>query len=93
MANTITWAIDGMSESQQIINGFSEVVLNAIWRCTNSDDATPPNTKSIVGICIFPNPQENSSFIPYDQLTQSEILNWCYQNGVNKTEIEAEVSV
>jgi hypothetical protein len=91
MSNTIIWTINEMSKSEQTINGFSNVVVNATWQCKNSDNAIPPNTKSIVGLCVFPYPQENGSFIPFDQLTQSEVLDWCFANGVNKTQIEAEV--
>jgi hypothetical protein len=37
MATTITWQIEWMSASTQTINGFSEVVLSAGWRCNGTD--------------------------------------------------------
>jgi hypothetical protein len=31
------------------------------------------------------------SFTPYDQLTQAQVLGWCYANGVDQTAVEANV--
>lgn len=31
-------------------------------------------------------------FTPYDQLTQDQVLGWCWANGVDKDAVEAQVS-
>jgi len=86
---TITWQIDSMSVSSQPISGESEVVLTAEWRCVGEDG---DYSSSIYGICSFPEPSTGGQFTPYAQLTQEQVLGWCYANGVNKSEIETNVT-
>jgi len=97
MANpTIVWTIDWMQASTQTINGFSEVVLTCGWRCTGTEEntATPPVTftNSVYGTCSFPEPATGSSFTPYAQLTQSQVVGWCWANGVNQSATETAVN-
>ena len=96
MSATINWTIDWMETSTQTINGFSEVVLTCGWRCTGTEanTATPPVTftSSVYGTCSFPQPQAGGSFTPYNQLTQSQVVGWCWENGVNQTATEAAVN-
>jgi hypothetical protein len=96
MSATINWTIDWMSASTQTINGFSEVVLTCGWRCTGTEanTATPPQTftSSIYSTCSFPEPATGSSFTPYAQLTQSQVVGWCWENGVNQTATETAIN-
>jgi hypothetical protein len=93
---TIAWTIDWMQASTQTINGFSEVVLTCGWRCTGTEanTATPPVTftNSVYGTCSFPEPAAGSSFTPYAQLTQAQVVGWCWTNGVNQAATEAAVT-
>ena len=96
MAATIAWTIDWMDASTQTINGHSKVVLTAGWRCTGTEanTATPPVTftNSIYGTCTFPQPAEGGSFTPYAQLTQSQVVGWCWKNGVNQAATETAIN-
>ena len=96
MSATINWTIDWMDASTQTINGHSEVVLTAGWRCTGTEanTATPPVTftNSIYGTCTFPQPAEGGSFTPYAQLTQSQVVGWCLENGVNQAATETAIN-
>ena len=85
----ITWQIEQMNVSSQPIDGKTEVVLTAGWRCNATENA---QTSSNYGTCSFPNPTSGAEFIPYSSLTQSEVLDWCYANGVNKEKVELSVS-
>jgi len=85
---TITWVIEWMTASTTEINGHTEVVLTAGWRC-NGTDGTYSGTA--YGSCSFPQPTTGGSFTPYAQLTQDQVLGWCYANGVDKTVTEAIV--
>jgi len=86
---TITWQIEYMDVSSQPIDGQSEVVLTAGWRCVGvNGDYTASN----YGSCSFPQPTTGGQFTPYAQLTQAQVLGWCYENGVNKTETETSVT-
>jgi hypothetical protein len=86
---TITWQIEWMQASTQTINGFSEVVLTAGWRCNGTDGTY---NASNYGTCSFPEPTTGGQFTPYAQLTQAQVLGWCYANGVNQSEVETNVT-
>jgi hypothetical protein len=97
MSVTITWQIDWMNTSTQTINGFTEVVLTAGWRCIGTEQSgtgtNPPiYSSSAYGTVSFPEPATGGSFTPYNQLTQTQVLGWCYSNGVDKTATEASVT-
>lgn len=96
MSATINWTIDWMQASTQTINGYSEVVLDCGWRCTGTeqDSATPANTftNSIYGTCSFPEPQAGGSFTPFAQLTQAQVIGWCWETGVDQTATEAAIN-
>ena len=93
---TLNWTIEYMSVSTQPIAGQAEVVLTAGWRCTGTEahTATPPVTftNSIYGTCTFPQPAEGGSFTPYAQLTQSQVVGWCWENGVNQAATETAIN-
>jgi len=89
MATAITWQIDWMSVSSQPIAGEAEVVLNAGWRCNGTDET---HSASNYGSCTFPEPTTGGQFTPYADLTQSQVLGWCYANGVDQTAVEANVT-
>jgi hypothetical protein len=85
---TITWIIEWMTASTTEINGHSEVVLNAGWRCNGADGTYNATVYGSVG---FPQPETGGSFTPYADLTQDQVLGWCWSNGVNKDSTESEI--
>ena len=66
---------------------LTDVVITADWRCNGSQDSY---SGTCYGSCSFAPPTEG--FTPYDQLTQEQVLDWCYANGVDKNAIEANVT-
>lgn len=60
-------------------------VIVAHWRCTSTDDTY---TASSYGTCGFTYDSSDPSFVPYDNLTESEVLSWVWADGVDKTQIE-----
>ena len=58
-------------ETQKQLDGLTDVVISANWLC--NDDT---NTVRMGGITTFTPPQ--SAFVPYDQLTQSQVLQWVF---------------
>ena len=90
----ITWVIEWMQASTAEINGHSEVVLTAGWRCNGMETVGTPGVTynaTSYGSCSFPQPAEGGTFTPYASLTQTQVLGWCWNNGVNKTSAEAAV--
>ena len=93
MSATIAWTIDWMSASTQTINGFTQVVLTAGWRATGSETVNGKDfSNSIYGTCLFPEPAANGSFTPFSQLTQSQVVGWCWSNGVNQEATEVAIN-
>jgi len=92
MTTTISWTIDSMEVSTKTISGESEVVLTANWRCTGTDTTNPTVAATSYGSCSFPEPTTGGQFTPYAQLTQSQVVGWCWENGVNQEEIEKSIS-
>ena len=66
----------------------TNVVITADWRC-NGNNGNYFGT--CYGSCSFAPP--SGSFTPYEDLTEQQVLDWCYENGVDKTAIEANVSL
>ena len=66
---------------------LTDVVITADWRC-NGTDGTYSGT--CYGSASFQPP--SGSFTPYEDLTEQQVLGWCYSNGVDQSAIEANVS-
>jgi hypothetical protein len=82
--NTITWSITAMNCSTTEQNPDTVIVCH--WTCSGTDGTY---NASIYSTCSVPSP--TGSFTPYADLTQSQVLDWCYANGVDKTATEAAV--
>jgi hypothetical protein len=83
---TINWIIERLLV-KPTEGTLTDVVITADWRCNGSQDQY---SGTCYGSCSFAPPTEN--FTPYDQLTEAQVLDWCFANGVDKTAIEANVS-
>ena len=84
---TIIWLIERLL-TKPVEGSNTDVVITADWRCNGSQDNY---SGTCYGSCSFQPP--TGSFTPYDQLTEQQVLDWCYFNGVDKTAIEANVSL
>ena len=92
---TISWIIERLLV-KPTEGTLTDVVITADWRCNGTETAgTGDDAKTYSGTCYgscsFAPPTEN--FTPYDQLTEQQVLDWCYANGVDKTAIEANVTL
>jgi hypothetical protein len=65
----------------------TDVVITADWRCNGSQDQY---SGTCYGSASFAPPTE--AFTPYEDLTEQQVLDWCFASGVDKTAIEANVS-
>ena len=89
METIITWSIDWMQTSTQEVNGFSEVVLSAGWRCTGTNGNISTGS---YGSVAFPEPAVNGTYIPYADLTLDTVLGWVWANGVEQAPAEEAVT-
>ena len=82
---TILWIIERLLV-KPLEGSNPDVVITADWRCNGTDETY---SGTCYGSCSFQPP--SGSFTPYEDLTQEQVLQWCYENGVDKTAIEANV--
>lgn len=81
------WQIDFLKTLVDTAQGY---VVECGWRCIATQDAYSVDA---YGTCSFPAPADASGeFIPYDKLTEAEVLGWVWSSGVNKAEVEASLA-
>ena len=84
---TILWLIERLLV-KPTEGSNTDVVITADWRCNGTDETY---SGTCYGSCSFAAP--SGSFTPYDQLTEAQVLDWCFANGVDQAAIEANVSL
>jgi hypothetical protein len=78
---TYTWTIE---QCEHLVStGF---ITTGHWRVTAQDGEYSASVYGTVGF------SEGSPTIPYDQVTEAEVLDWAWANGVDKDEIEANLA-
>jgi hypothetical protein len=82
----ITWVIEQMWVKPQE-EGQTDVVVTAAWRCNGVDGEYSGTVYGTAGFTLA----EGGNFTPYDELTQDDVLGWCWSNGVDKDTTEANV--
>jgi len=92
---TILWIIERLL-CKPIEGSLTDVVITADWRCngtetTGTGDDEKSYSGTCYGSCSFQPP--TGELTPYEDLTEAQVLNWCYENGVDKTAIEANVTL
>ena len=84
---TILWLIERLLV-KPTEGSLTDVVITADWRCNGTDETY---SGTCDGSCSFAPP--SGSFTPYEDLTQDQVLDWCYANGVDQAAIEANVTL
>jgi len=83
---TISWIIERLL-TKPVEGTLTDVVITADWRCNGSQDSY---SGTCYGSCSFQPP--TGSFTPYNELTEQQVLDWCFANGVDQAAIEANVT-
>ena len=83
---TLSWIIERLLV-KPTEGTYSDVVITADWRCNGSQDQY---SGTCYGSTSFAAP--SGSFTPYPDLTQEQVLGWCFSNGVDQSAIEANVT-
>jgi hypothetical protein len=83
---TLSWIIE-LLLCKPIEGSNHNVVITANWRCNGTQESF---SGTCYGSCSFAPP--SGKLTPYEDLTEAQILGWCYENGVDKTAIEANVT-
>lgn len=85
MPTQITWSIDWM-RCKPVEGNLTDVVITAGWRCVGVNERF---TSTVYSSCSFSTPGD--PFTPYADLTEPQVLQWCWDNGVDKPLIEADI--
>jgi hypothetical protein len=84
----MNWQIDWMKTTPTTATP-PEYVIECGWRCTGTQDGF---TASVYSTCAFTQaPNADGNFTPYADLTQDQVLGWCWDSGVDKDAAEAAV--
>jgi hypothetical protein len=84
---TLSWIIERLLV-KPTEGTYSDVVITADWRCNGTQDQY---SGTCYGSASFAPP--TGSFTPYEDLTEQQVLDWCFASGVDKTAIEANVTL
>jgi hypothetical protein len=84
---SILWIIERLLV-RKVEGTHTDVVITADWRCNGTQDNY---SGTCYGSCSFAPP--SGSFTPYPDLTQDQVLGWCFSNGVDQKAIEANVTL
>ena len=87
-----TWTISTLE--RELSDGG---VIVAHWRATDSEtvgtgDEAVTYSATNYGTCGFTYDASSPDFTPYDQLTQDQVLGWCWNDGVDKDATEASLA-
>lgn len=86
MSPQITWTIQQMRVCRTL-GEFTDVVVDVSWVCSGQrESGESVIVKSFSNVCSLPQPE--NSFTSYDQLNQDQVLDWVWNNGVDKQAIE-----
>jgi len=87
-----TWTISTLE--RELSDGG---VIVAHWRATDEEtvgtgEEAVTYTASSYGACGFTYDPSSPDFTPYDDLTEEQVLGWCWNDGVDKTAIETSLA-
>ena len=80
MTVEFNWSV--LNTERRTENNF---IFVAHWQCTGVDGDL---SSSVYATCSF----EGEVVTPYDQVTEQQVLEWCWANGVDKEAIEASIA-
>ena len=86
MAAQFTWSVEKVLQAPTVGN-YSNVVIQVFWRCLGDIDG---DVYSSYGTCNLVEPSD--PFTPYNQLTEQQVLSWCWENGVSKKQVESAMT-
>ena len=91
--STFTWVIPTTEYDLQPADMDGAIVV-AHWRCKaeqTGDDAVTYTAQSSGTCALSPDPSA-SGYTPFADVTESQVLGWCYENGVDKDAVEASLA-
>ena len=86
MTTTYTWTVTAMDSYPT--EPQPDCVFNVHWTCSGTDGTY---TSSVYSTCQIPY-ESTEPYIPYQNLTQEQVLGWIWEHGVDQTATEEAVA-
>jgi hypothetical protein len=86
MVNDYTWTVTQMDCYPQA-DGQADVVFTVHWTCAGTDGTYNASVYSTQAVTYT----AGSTYTPYADLTQDQVLGWVWSSGVDKTATEVAV--
>jgi hypothetical protein len=83
----INWTISQLDCKPQE-DGLTDVVVTAHWQCTGTQDEYSAQVYGTASFTL----EQGAGFTPYADLTQDQVLGWCWNSGVDKTATEENLN-
>jgi hypothetical protein len=84
---TINWTISQLDCKPQE-DGLTDVVVTAHYQCTGTQDEYSAQVYGTASFTL----EQGAGFTPYADLTQDQVLGWCWNSGVDKESAELSVA-
>ena len=82
-----TWKITSISAIAQQKNGLESVVSKVCWMASDTDGKYSAQLGGETKIST-----KLHTYIPYSQLTEEIVLQWCFDEGLDKAAVEANLA-
>jgi hypothetical protein len=83
----INWTISQLDCKPQE-DGLTDVVVTAHYQCTGTQDEYSAQVYGTASFTL----EQGAGFTPYADLTQDQVLGWCWNSGVDKTATEENLN-
>ncbi len=88
---TFNWTIATLEYDLQPAEMDGAVIV-AHWRCNaEQTEGETTYTASSYGTCGFSPDVSDPDYVPYADLTESQVLDWCWAGGVDKDATETSL--
>jgi hypothetical protein len=84
---TFNWVVTALNCLPNAPEG-QDYVITVHWTCNGTDGTY---IGQVYSTCSFP-VESKTDFTPFNQLTQQQVIDWCWANGVDKDSAEAAVA-
>ena len=82
---TYTWNISAM-DCAAAEDKLKNVIKTVHWQCSGVDGT---HSASAYATCALPAPDKD--FVAYSKITQEQVLEWIWANGVNKEAVQSSI--
>jgi len=86
MSISYTWTVQNMTTQKQL-DSYSDVVIEVGWSCTGTDGTYYSVIPGVTRVTF----DSSSTYIPYADLTEEQVLSWIYSSGVDQSSVQAQI--